>query len=327
MGSTKPIERLLANRWELTFRRRVPTVIKNIVKKLNNVLIQFHEDVELRVQERGIAAPGLHLLVQQVETSQKIFHALVNTLLATVRVKQKKASRQVGPVIAAAMTNGYRRCLDERGKGSFMRIKAHMLDHVGQQKGTMFRSATESIKNHLREMCLRIEKQMKNETEQVFQTMRNEYFAVVVGTKFSEVYAMSAEELKLRRDIAELIQEADEGFRCVLGGEEGSSAEGSQSPRQQAQDQGTGETPEAIRDPKMENGEDAVNGNVKMEDGKAAGTLKSEESNELEGQNDIEMGEVTLDDSLMTSLKDDNDEQNEQMVLPAPRPSPSAMDS
>ena len=218
--SVEPIERLLASRWELTFQRRVPKVLKHITTRLNRMLTQFHKLVEKRVLERGSGVPGLHFLSQHVQSSQRTFDALVEKLFAIVSEKQKEANRELVPVICVAMADGYTRCVDERGSGSFMRMKGHMLNHVEQRKDSMFEEATESVKDRLRQMRLDVEEHMREETETVFQAMRSEYFAVIVGTKLPDGYVMPRDERKLRRDFDDLIKEADERFRRVIDGEE-----------------------------------------------------------------------------------------------------------
>lgn len=288
------------------------------------MLVQFHQAVERRAEERGLAIPGLHFLVQHVEASQGNFRALVTTLSTVIAEKQKEASRQLVPVISAAMTDGYQRCVDERGSGSYMRMKAHMLDHVNQRMGTMFWSATESVKNYLRKMRLEIEEHMKNETELVFQAMRSEYFAIVVGTKLPEGYVIPREERKLKRDIGDLIHEADERFRRVLVGE-GDPKQGSpQAPAEQDEANSAGEIPEANGDLEMENGEDAVNSeahtpersDVKMKAGESA--VKNEQSAKTEGQEDTEMGETSVDNSPTTTSKTENNYKAEQPSSASP---------
>jgi hypothetical protein len=282
------------------------------------MLVQFHQAVERRAEERGLAIPGLHFLVQHVEASQGNFRALVTTLSTVIAEKQKEANRQLVPVISAAMTDGYQRCIDERGSGSYMRMKAHMLDHVNQRMGTMFWSATESVKSYLRKMRLEIEEHMKKETDLVFQTMTSEYFAVVVGTKLPEGYVIPREERKLKRDIGDLIHEADERFRHVLVGE-GDPEQGTpQAPAEQDEAQSAGEIPEGNGDLEMENGEGSLNsearaperGDVKTKAGESP--VKNEESTKTEGPEDIEMGEASINNPRTTPSKTENDEQAEQ---------------
>jgi DNA anti-recombination protein RmuC len=214
--SVEPIEKLLATRWELTFQRRVPKVLKHITTRLNRMLSQFHKLVEKRVLERGVGIPGLHFLSQHVDSSQRTFDALVERLFAIVSEKQKEANRELVPVISEAMADGYSRCVEEHGAGSYSRMKGHMLKHVNECKDSMFEKATESVKNHLRKMRAEVEEQMREETEIVFQAMRREYFAVIVGTKLPDGYVMPRDERKLRRDVGDLVKEADEQFGRVI---------------------------------------------------------------------------------------------------------------
>lgn len=222
------------------------------------MLSQFHAAVERRAKERGMSVPGLHLLSQHVQSSQNVFHTLVDALLRIVSEKQKEANRELVPVIALAMTNGYQRCIDECGPGSFKRMKEHMRLHVENERSTMFQAAVDGVKSHLRKMRLEVEEQMKNETENVFQTMRSEYFAVIIGERLPAGYSMPREERKLRRTIGIFVEQADERFRRVLDGEE--DAEEERVEAEQSPDQAIGEiTAEASRDVKLEDG-DGVNG-------------------------------------------------------------------
>jgi hypothetical protein len=218
--SVEPIEKLLASRWELTFQRRVPKVLKHITTRLNRMLSQFHKLVEKRVLERGVGVPGLHFLSQHVDSSKRTFDALVERLFAIVSEKQKEANRELVPVISDAMADGYTRCVEEHGSGSYGRMKGHMMKHVEECKDSMFEKATESVKDHLRKMRTEVEEQMREETEIVFQAMRSEYFAVIVGTKLPEGYVMPRDERKLKRDVGDLVKEADEHFERVINDEE-----------------------------------------------------------------------------------------------------------
>lgn len=185
------------------------------------MLNQFHKLIEKRVLERSVGVPGLHLLSQHVDSSQRKFDALVDRLFAIVSEKQKEANRELVPVISEAMADGYARCVEEHGSGSYGRMKGHMLKHVSDCKDSMFEEATENVKDHLRKMWTEVEEQMRDEMEIVYQAVRSEYFAVIVGTKLPEGYVMPRDERKLRRDVGDLVKEANEHFERVLNDDEG----------------------------------------------------------------------------------------------------------
>jgi len=221
------------------------------------MLSQFHKLVEKRVLERGVGVPGLHFLSQHVDSSHRTFDALVERLFAIVSEKQKEANRELVPVISAAMADGYGRCVDERGSGSYMRMKGHMLKHVQECKGSMFEDATENVKDHLRKMRAEVEEQMREETEIVFQAMRNEYFAVIVGTKLPEGYVMPRDERKLRRDIGDLVKEADEHFERVMNDDEGQENMVEGSEKRPSEEPKAKPEDDVMKD--VEDGEEVVN--------------------------------------------------------------------
>jgi hypothetical protein len=232
----EPIERMMANRWETCFQRRMPKVLQAFNTKLAKMIKQFHDVVERRARDRGTGIVGLPLLYQQIETTTQRFTELAGRLGSVITEKQREANRELIPIITvssntrrrwkaianvhkSAMLEGYQRCVNEHGPGSFKRIKAIMVDHVDRQAKMMFEHAVECVKEHLRQMRLEIEQDMTNEVEEVLGQMRQEYFAVIIGEKLPDGYVMSKQERVLRREIADLIQNADKTFRLVVADE------------------------------------------------------------------------------------------------------------
>lgn len=52
------------------------------------------------------------------------------------------------PMLQAQMRKAYIACTDERGKGSFNRMKEHMRRHVAMIKSVMFNQTTGSTDAH-----------------------------------------------------------------------------------------------------------------------------------------------------------------------------------
>lgn len=78
---------------------------------------------------------------------------LPRILSATINELQRDSSRQFEPVICEFMMYAYQVSTNERGPGSYARMKAAMTDHVNVSRHSMFRQATDVVKGQLEAMC------------------------------------------------------------------------------------------------------------------------------------------------------------------------------
>ena len=105
------------------------------------------------------------------------------------------------------------------GTGSYKRMKDAMASHVDQERHTMFRYATEAVKQRLTQMCRAVEEQMSNKADEVFLQMRRDYMTTIGGAQLSQGDLMSKAERTMRKDVLSILDDADGQFKAVLKGE------------------------------------------------------------------------------------------------------------
>ena len=94
-----------------------------------------------------------------------------------------------------------------------------MASHVDQERHTMFRYATEAVKERLTQMCRAVEEQMSNKADEVFLQMRRDYMTTIGGTQLSQGGLMSKAERTMRKDVLSILDGADDQFKAALKGE------------------------------------------------------------------------------------------------------------
>ncbi|KAF2433236.1 hypothetical protein EJ08DRAFT_647607 [Tothia fuscella] len=179
---------------------------------MTRMLSQFHKQIEDRVRERGVGVVGLRLLAQKLDTQEAHFSNLTDQLSLIITEKQREANRELTPVIAAAMLSVYNACMNESGKGSYMRMKAHMTGHVSSIANTVFKHATETVRAALKSMTLEVENEMSDKTDEVFRDVKKDYMTVITGIKLPEGYVMPKAEGHMREQVAHAVKNAEHAF-------------------------------------------------------------------------------------------------------------------
>ncbi|EME89341.1 uncharacterized protein MYCFIDRAFT_10329, partial [Pseudocercospora fijiensis CIRAD86] len=172
---TEPIYKMLASAWERCFQRRLPTILRSLRKSASTVLHQFHAEAERRATERGLGLPRIRMLAGQLEAYTAIFQDLCETAVTLLNNGQKDINREFTPIITAAMEPAYTVCSEERGAGSFARMKNHMTSHVQGCQDDMFRTASEEVRASLERLCKTIRKDLLEKSDQVFVSMSRDY--------------------------------------------------------------------------------------------------------------------------------------------------------
>ena len=166
---------MLASAWERCFQRRLPTILRSLRKSASTVLRQFHAEAERRAKERGLGLPRITMLAGQLEAYTAIFQDLCEAAVTLLNDGQKDINRAFTPIIMAAMDPAYTICSDERGKGSFARMKGHMTTHVQGCQDVMFKTASEEVRAKLLQLCKTIRENLLEKTDQVFVSMSRDY--------------------------------------------------------------------------------------------------------------------------------------------------------
>lgn len=112
---TEPIIKNIANGWERTFSRRMPSVLAGLANKNGALLMSFHNTIETRAMRNGTSLASLEVLKQQLPTYKDSFRDLSVLAQAQITNRQKDINREFVPVVAEAMKQVYDDCENERG--------------------------------------------------------------------------------------------------------------------------------------------------------------------------------------------------------------------
>ncbi|KAF2710956.1 hypothetical protein K504DRAFT_489918 [Pleomassaria siparia CBS 279.74] len=214
-----PITKRLATGWERTFQNRLPKTFQVYTQDSSKVLHHFHKSIEERAQQNGVGLASLSLLQNQIVTYEQQFGALNTSLASQMNELQRDANREFTPTIVAIMHEVYERCADERGQGSYMRMKAYMNEHVDRKQHHMFTAATQTVHSRLNQMCRALEDKMSEESDQVFTGMQRDYMQALGGVVSNKAEQLPKEERSIRSNIRSLLLTVDEQFRSIASGQ------------------------------------------------------------------------------------------------------------
>lgn len=218
---SEPLYKHLGSGWEKAFQRKLPTVLKECAKTFSESLRAFHKDLEERARKLGVAVPRLALLSRQLETWESVMVDVANTTVSTINDRQKEINREFTPAITEAMQRAYVLTTEERGPGSYARMKAAMHDEVEGNKDTMFKRACERVEAALNESCLLVKKWMGERVQELFTAMRRDYIRVLGNGQGDLGAVMPREQRLLRREVVSLVTTSDKAFKDVIDGVEG----------------------------------------------------------------------------------------------------------
>ncbi|KAK3398289.1 hypothetical protein B0T20DRAFT_453071 [Sordaria brevicollis] len=215
----EPIYTPLSTSWERTFQRRLPAVLKNFAKSTKLLLETFHREATMRAQERGNNHQGIAMLSHQLQSHAQKVSELPDLLNEVIQDLQRDANRNFTPTIQAQMERAYVGCYEERGPGSYKRMKDLMVGHVQANRMTMFQAATGEVQNQLDVMCREIRKRLQNETEDLQDILGRDYLAALIGAEVAGRKGLPRAERALRAEMVPLLQTTDPKFGPVVRGE------------------------------------------------------------------------------------------------------------
>ena len=132
-----------------------------------------------------------------------------------VNEAQREINREFTPVIKEAMGDAYQLCTDERGTGSYKRMKAHMQDHVETSREHMFSEACNQVRNRIMAVCQALRDTMLDRADAVFVSMQRDFMFLIGGVHDGRV-SMPREERSVRRELEETMSAVDQTFQEVL---------------------------------------------------------------------------------------------------------------
>lgn len=198
----EPISRSLASGWERAFQQRLPHILRELTKKLSKKLEDFHQAMLQRAQQSQMSA--LLNLGHQIAAVSQTLKGWPASLQARITELQREASRAFTPVIKQAMLEAYRICVEERGTGSFARMKTAMESHVSTSRHSMFHQATETVKGMLEGLCKTVQKGILEDTDLVLDAMSKDYLGAMLGRDVGEAKLSSA-EIDMRAKVKDVL--------------------------------------------------------------------------------------------------------------------------
>ncbi|KAF6221297.1 hypothetical protein HO133_002152 [Letharia lupina] len=214
----EPMMKLLASGWEKAFSRRSPMVMASFARNAAASLKNFHKDIEARARQIGTGIAGVHMLQQQVGNYENLLKDLSATVKDMINTNQKEINREFVPVIEQAMAAAYEACVEERGTGSFARMKAAMNSHVAQERHTMFQSSAENVKTRLSVMLKELEVYMNDKADEVYIAMRRDYNSVLGGGEVPQNGEILPKTQRLvRKEMMRIINGVEKVFQKIAG--------------------------------------------------------------------------------------------------------------
>ncbi|GKT85786.1 tat pathway signal sequence [Colletotrichum tofieldiae] len=209
----EPISRQLATGWERAFQRRLPQVLEGFAMSARLLLEKFHSNAISHSRERGSNYTGINMLSNQLRTHTTRLKEVPAMLHTAVQELQREASRGFHPVIQENMQPAYDICVAESGPGSYARMKSHMVNHVESSRHTMFRHSTNSVKEQLQALCKRVEDEMAQQVQDIYNLLARDYLAVIVGTDNNVKHAgLPRAERLLRAEMCPILEKAGQLF-------------------------------------------------------------------------------------------------------------------
>lgn len=218
-----PVSKNLSIVWDKAFQHRLPVAVDSFAQDIQEHLAHFHR---LVTSSSGGNRPGVRTLDAQLRTRQHGVGSYPAVVTKMLQELQKTANRSFVPEIQRGMVPGYEAALAETGKGSFLRMKQRMLEHVQGKCDEVFGGATGTVRAQLEEMQERVAAQVRAEMVDLCATMRRDYVAVMLGRDAEACSGMPRQERLLRAEVFAVVTRADGFFEGLFGEEEEEEEEG-----------------------------------------------------------------------------------------------------
>lgn len=208
----EPISVRLANGWEKAFQRRLPRNLDDFVQRVNQALSSFHKNVTTRTSERLPNFGAVGMLDNQHRALAAQVTEIPQVLREEAQRVQREANRDFTPQIQQMMLHAYDVCTEERGPGSYARMKNAMISHVADVRNTMFYSATKTVRQEIDQLLDQMQSTMQIQMKELHARIQRDYLAVLVGSDISSQGATPRAERMLRAEMVPLLEKADVYF-------------------------------------------------------------------------------------------------------------------
>ncbi|TLD13539.1 uncharacterized protein PgNI_04082 [Pyricularia grisea] len=203
----EPIIASLASAWEETFLRRIPVAIDTLTTSIQTALRVLYTHFTNANTFPG-SAQDLAALGRQTDRYLATAAGILNDVQQHITNAQRQANRQLEPIIVLSMTPGYRQALEEKGSGSYKRMKDIMAAHVEVVRHTMFEKAKQTVQDCLAAMIDKAQEVLKRLESEINGIILQDYTRVLPGNS-PEYQKNKANQLG---KIAEILATVDKQF-------------------------------------------------------------------------------------------------------------------
>ena len=214
---TEPIIRHIATAWEKTFVRRIPGVLSTLVTTVDKTVHTFHDEIEKRAIRNGGSMARFMMLKHNLGGYRAVVQDVTNKTKLEIGNKQKDINREFVPSITNAMVPAYHWCTEERGTGSFKRMKNYMTQHINENKQQMFGSSTETVQGKITTILKEVFEQLDLSIDDIFTSMKRDYLQHVTGINSASEERLPREQRKMRKDVLDIVNSAMLRFERVVG--------------------------------------------------------------------------------------------------------------
>lgn len=155
----------------------------------------------------------------QIKNYKMLFGELSQVLVDNMTETQREANRDFAPTVASIMHIVYDICANERGQGSFSRMKYSMTEHVERNRQHMFNTATMTVKNNLDSMCRSLQGIMEARANEILVQMKADYMRVLGGVEVHHGPVLSREERHMRSETIKKLAAVNAQFEPIVQGE------------------------------------------------------------------------------------------------------------
>ncbi|KAH6636266.1 hypothetical protein F5144DRAFT_645099 [Chaetomium tenue] len=202
-----PMTKRFPRAWEYVFSVALPQNSDTLAEALGKSLRSFRLRMDKRPELKK--APSFDLVTRQAENLE-IHLKDIMEIKDMVRTGQKQANRLFIPAIGSAMAGAYMHCVGQRGIGCFKRMKAHMVAHVNNVRGTMFKAATDNVESALKHTLEEAELEMIRKVGEVIGLVNNGYSSLLANRDIFRALSSSRDEIQ------DLLSQVDQQFEQVL---------------------------------------------------------------------------------------------------------------
>ncbi|KAL8765481.1 MAG: hypothetical protein Q9209_007452 [Squamulea sp. 1 TL-2023] len=213
----EPMLKIIAPGWDRAFSRLLPPVMASFAAETMAVIRSFHKEVDGRARKLGASIAKLSTLQNSLSVYNGIFKDHAGVVKDNICAAQRDINRKFVPVIQEALGRAYTACMEERGIGSFMRMKDAMYNHVNTQRFSMFQDSVDRVQSELLAMLCTQEKLLEEKIEQASVAIRRDYLSILGGDELAEGQILPRSQRVVREEVMNILDEVENIFRKVAG--------------------------------------------------------------------------------------------------------------